>query len=150
MRRIGIGGVLVAAVLALATSAATAPSNGGELLKDESHFLEQSKKTYSGGKKAAQARNMEVVGQNDLGGRGFNADVWVHEGFAYVGHWGFSDLANGSKTRFCPSPPKNGVAVVDVSDPGGSRRRLAPRQPDGDLGRGRDRLPGEVRALRRA
>ena len=117
MRRIGIGGVLVAAVLALATSAATAPSNGGELLKDEGHFLEQSKKTYSGGKKAAQARNMQVVGQNDLGGRGFNADVWVHEGFAYVGHWGFSDSANGSKTRFCPSPPKNGVAVVDVSDP---------------------------------
>ncbi|MGH3044996.1 MAG: hypothetical protein ACRDM2_09720, partial [Gaiellaceae bacterium] len=65
MRRIGIGGVLVAAVLALATSAATAPSNGGELLKDERHFLEQSNKTYSGGKKAAQARNMEVVGQND-------------------------------------------------------------------------------------
>ena len=60
---------------------------------------------------------MEVVGQNDLGGRGFNADVWVHEGYAYVGHWGFSDWASGSKTRFCPSPPNNGVAVVDVSDP---------------------------------
>ena len=43
--------------------------------------------------------------------------MWVHEGFAYVGHWGFSDSANGSKTRFCPSPPKNGIAVVDVSDP---------------------------------
>jgi hypothetical protein len=117
MRRIGIGAVLVAAVLVLATSAATAPSNDGELLKDEQHFLEQSKKTYTGGQKAAQARNMEVVGQNDLGGRGFNADVWVHEGFAYVGHWGFTDFASGSKTRFCPSPPKNGVAVVDVSDP---------------------------------
>jgi hypothetical protein len=117
MRTIGIGTVLVAAVLVLATSAATAPSNDGELLKDELHFLEQSKKTYTGGQKAAQARNMEVVGQNDLGGRGFNADVWVHEGFAYVGHWGFVDWASGSKTRFCPSPPKNGVAVVDVSDP---------------------------------
>ena len=117
MRRIGIGGVLVAAMLALATSAATAPSNDSELLKDERHFLEQSNKTYTGGKKAAQVRNMEVVGQNDLGARGFNADVWVHEGFAYVGHWGFSDWANGSKTRFCPSPPKNGIAVVDVSDP---------------------------------
>ena len=43
--------------------------------------------------------------------------MWVHEGYAYVGHWGFCDWASGSKTRFCPSPPKNGVAVVDVSDP---------------------------------
>ena len=117
MRMIRIGTVLVAAVLVLATSAATAPSNEGQLLKDEQHFLEQSKKTYTGGQKAAQVKNMEVVGQTDLGGRGFNADVWVHEGYAYVGHWGFSDWANGSKTRFCPSPPKNGVAVVDVTDP---------------------------------
>jgi hypothetical protein len=108
---------LVAAVLVLATSAATAPSNADELLKDERHFLAQSNKTYTGGKKAAKVKNMAVVGQTNLGGRGFNADVWVHEGFAYVGHWGFSDWTNGSKTRFCPSPPKNGVAVVDVSDP---------------------------------
>ena len=91
MRKNGIGTALVAAVLVFATTAATAPSNEDELLKDELHFLQQSGKTYSGGRKAAQARNMEVVGQNDLGGRGFNADVWVHEGYAYVGHWGFSD-----------------------------------------------------------
>ena len=117
MRKNGIGTALVAAVLVFATTAATAPSNEDELLKDELHFLQQSGKTYSGGRKAAQARNMEVVGQNDLGGRGFNADVWVHEGYAYVGHWGFSDWASGSKTRFCPSPPKNGVAVVDATDP---------------------------------
>jgi hypothetical protein len=42
---------------------------------------------------------MEVVGQHDLGGRGFNADVWAHEGFAYIGHWGFTDWAQGSKTH---------------------------------------------------
>ena len=112
MRKNGIGTALVAAVLVFATTAATAPSNEDELLKDELHFLQQSGKTYSGGRKAAQARNMEVVGQNDLGGRGFNADVWVHEGYAYVGHWGFSDWASGSKTRFCPSPPRNGVASL--------------------------------------
>lgn len=30
--------------------------------------------------KKGSARNMQVVGHNNLGGRGFNADVWVHEG----------------------------------------------------------------------
>jgi hypothetical protein len=117
VRTIGIGTVLVAAFFVFATAAATAPTNDDELLKDELHFLQQAKKTYTGGRKAAQAHNMVVVGHNDLGGRGFNADVWFHEGFAYIGHWGFSDWASGSKTRFCPSPPKNGVAVVDSTDP---------------------------------
>lgn len=117
MRRIGIGAALLAALLVFATTAATAPSNDDELLKDELHFLQQSKKTYNGGQKAAQMRNMEVVGQNNLGGRGFNADVWLHDGYAYVGHWGFTDWSSGSKTRFCPSDPKNGVVVVDVRDP---------------------------------
>jgi hypothetical protein len=60
---------------------------------------------------------MEVVGQDALGGRGFNADVWVHEGHAYVGNWGFQDWASGSKNRFCPQPPDSGVAVVDATDP---------------------------------
>jgi hypothetical protein len=117
VRKLGIGTVLVVALLVFVTTAATAPSNKDELLKDELHFLQQSNKTYTGGKKAAQMRNMEVVGQTDLGGRGFNADVWFHEGYAYVGHWGFTDWASGSKTRFCPSEPKNGVAVVDATDP---------------------------------
>ena len=59
------------------------------------------------------ARNMVAVGANDIGGRGFNADVWVHEQYAYVGSWGFSDWASGSKERFCPN---DGVAVVDTRD----------------------------------
>lgn len=72
--------------------------------------------TYSGGNKGGSALNIEVVGQNDLGGRGFNADVWTHEGFAYVGHWGFPDWAGGND-RFCPDESGNGVAVVDATDP---------------------------------
>ncbi|MGH3065237.1 MAG: LVIVD repeat-containing protein, partial [Gaiellaceae bacterium] len=100
-----------------ASSALGGSTNGDELLKDEKHFLEQSSKTYTGGQKAAQARNIEVVGQTDLGGRGFNGDVWVHDGYAYVGHWGFQDWANRSKNRFCPQPPQSGVAVVDATDP---------------------------------
>ena len=75
MRTFATGAVLVAAALVLAMPAATAPSNSSELLKDELHFLAQSKKTYSGGQKAAKIKNMEVVGRTDLGGRGFNADV---------------------------------------------------------------------------
>jgi len=39
----------------------------------------------SGGSNAGAALNMAVVGHNDLGGRGFNADVWVYKGYAYVG-----------------------------------------------------------------
>ncbi len=55
---------------------------------------------------------MVAVGHDDLGGRGFNADVWVHEQYAYVGSWGFSDWA--AKQRFCPN---DGVAVVDTRNP---------------------------------
>lgn len=113
MKHVGLG--LAAIVLVAGAASALGQSNNDdELLKDEKHFLEQSEKTYTGGEKAAQMSNMEVVGQNDLGGRGFNADVWVHEGYAYVGHWGFQDWANGSKNRFCPQPPQSGVAVIDA------------------------------------
>ncbi len=66
---------------------------------------------------AARAYNMEVVGHNDLGGRGFNADVWVHNGYAYVGMWGFGDWAAGAKDRFCPSGSNTSVLVIDARDP---------------------------------
>src|SRR5687767_13678916 len=107
MRKLWIAVGLAAAALTFAAIALTAPTNRTELLKAERHFLRQMNKTYTGGQKAARARNMEVVGQNNLGGRGFNADVWVHEEHAYIGHWGFSDWSLGSKTRFCPRPPNN-------------------------------------------
>src|SRR5574341_20903 len=71
----------------------------------------------SGGHNAEQAFNMEVVGHNDLGMRGFNADVWVYKGYAYVGMWGFGDWANGSKDRFCPEGSNTSVLVVDSRDP---------------------------------
>ncbi len=49
--------------------------------------------------------NLELVGQLALG-PGFNADVWGHGNYAYVGTW-------GSATR-CPSA---GVKVIDISEP---------------------------------
>lgn len=42
-----------------------------ELLEDEKHFYEQSQRTYEGGSKAGSALNMEVVGHDNLGARGF-------------------------------------------------------------------------------
>ncbi len=69
----------------------------------------------SGG--SGSALNMEVVGRNDLGGRGYNADVWVHNGFAYVGQWGFGDWAAGAKDRFCPTGSNTSVLVIDVRNP---------------------------------
>jgi hypothetical protein len=107
--------IAAAAVLVLGGTALAAPKNGDELLKDEVHRLEQAKKSFSGGNKGGSALNIEVVGQDALGGRGFNGDVWTHEGFAYVGHWGFTDWATGND-RFCPTAPNNGVAVVDATD----------------------------------
>jgi hypothetical protein len=77
------------------------------------------------------ARNMVAVGHDDLGGRGFNADVWVHEQYAYVGSWGFSDWTAGSNQRFCPEPAKSGVAVVDTRDPATPSRVAKLQNPAG-------------------
>jgi hypothetical protein len=52
----------------------------------------------------ARTKNITVVGHSDLGGRGLNADVWEHRGYAYVGVW----------SGTCPA---NGVKVADVRNP---------------------------------
>lgn len=71
----------------------------------------------SGGSNAGQSFNMTVIGHNDLGGRGYNADVWVHKGYAYVGQWGFGDWAAGSKDRFCPQGSNTSALILDTRDP---------------------------------
>jgi hypothetical protein len=103
----------VLGVVLVVATAAVAGASKDDLLKHEQHFYEQSQKTYNGGSKAGSAWNIEVVGHNNLGVRGFNGDVWTHERYAYVGHWGFADWATGN-ARFCPAPPASGVAVVDA------------------------------------
>lgn len=128
MRKLGIA-VVAAAALAFGAAALTAPSSD-DLLKDEKHFYEQSEKTYEGGNKGGSAWNMEVVGHNDLGARGFNADVWTHEGYAYVGHWGFADWATGND-RFCPEAPDNGIAVIDARNPSNPVRVATLQNPAG-------------------
>jgi hypothetical protein len=121
--------VVAAGALVLGGVAASAPSKD-DLLKDEKHFYEQSQKTFNGGSKAGSSLNMEVVGHDNLGVRGFNADVWKYKDFAYVGHWGFADWATGND-RFCPEAPDNGVAVIDVSDPTNPTRVATLQNPEG-------------------
>jgi hypothetical protein len=131
MRKLWSATGVVVAALAFTAVALTAPSNDDELLKDEKHFLEQSNKNYDGGVKGGSARNMTAVGHHDLGGRGFNGDVWVHKGFAYVGHWGFADWASSDKARFCPAEPNSGVAVVDARNPANPSRVGTLQNPAG-------------------
>ena len=63
--------------------------------------------------------NLELIGHNDIGGRGFNADIYAHKGFAYIGQWGFG-ISNFPK--FCPAgdtaDPRNGVKILDLHAPG--------------------------------
>jgi len=121
MRRIVVLVVLAAAAgaffAALAPTGTTTTAGESDLTKMEQHFLEQLNTPFEGGTKAGSASNMVAVGTNDLGGRGFNADVWAHEGYAYVGQWGFNDWAAGSKQRFCPEGADAGVAVIDARNP---------------------------------
>src|SRR5215208_1360368 len=102
-----VAGAAAGAALALAV-ALPAPAHVGELTGTVEWVDPESAEAQGA------AKNMVAVGVNDIGGRGFNADVWVHEQYAYVGSWGFSDYASGSKQRFCPN---DGVAVVDTRDP---------------------------------
>ncbi len=117
-------GALVFAVLGATAASLDDP------LKDAKHFYDQSQKTFNGGSKAGAAWNMEVVGHNNLDVRGFNGDVWKYKNYAYVGHWGFADSATGND-RFCPSPPNNGVAVVDVTNPANPTRVATLQNPTG-------------------
>jgi hypothetical protein len=116
MRRVTLALGLAAGALTFAAVGLSHGDEGDGLLKDERHFKQQAEKTFQGGNKAGSARNMVVVGHNDLEARGFNADVWVHDGYAYVGQWGFADWATGN-SRFCPTDEQRGVAVIDVRNP---------------------------------
>jgi hypothetical protein len=131
MRRIWSAPVAVAAALVLAVGGAIAHGDDGDGdIKDHGHFREQALKDYKGGNKGGSASNMVAVGHDDLGARGFNGDVWVHDGHAYVGHWGFGDWATGN-SRFCPTAPFNGVAVVDATDPSDPERVSTLQNVDG-------------------
>ena len=87
--------------------------------------------TLSGTAAAGSASGLALVGRNSIGGRGFNADVWVHERYAYVGAWGFSDWNTGGDQRFCPADALNGVAVIDARNPSVPSEVARLRNPSG-------------------
>jgi len=110
MRRLLAASLFAFAVVALAAATmAAAPDD--ELLPDEQQRLQESQTSYGGGTKSGSALNMIAVGQARLDDRGFNGDVFVYRGTAYVGRWGFFD---SSHPQFCP---EGGIAVVDVRYP---------------------------------
>ena len=55
--------------------------------------------------RATNSRSLTLVGSLAL--PGFNADVWAHKGFAYVGTWGAGPDA-------CPA---TGVRIIDLDEP---------------------------------
>jgi hypothetical protein len=129
---IAASGLAATLVFVMVPVTATARTSS-ELLKAERHFAKAGKQnarllsssttavgraTAAGNPSASSSMNMEVVAHNTIGDRGFNADVWEHEGYAYVGQWGFTDWAQGAKQRFCPSGAESGVAVIEVTADG--------------------------------
>jgi hypothetical protein len=71
---------------------------------------------------AARPQRLEVVGHSTAGGGGFNAGVFAHRHFAYLGVFG-GDPAAGTP---CPA---SGVKVVDYRDPGSPRLVAVLRHP---------------------
>jgi hypothetical protein len=59
---------------------------------------------------SAQPERQELSATGMLPLPGFNADVWGHNGFAYVGTW-------GSGSNYPARCPATGVRVVDLADP---------------------------------
>ena len=72
---------------------------------------------------------MVAVGHNDLGGRGYNADVWVHEQHAYVGSWGFTDYASGSKQSLLPQRRRSPSSTPPIRAPPSCRHTGQPGRP---------------------
>ncbi len=112
MRRWMVTACALFVALASTTLALSAAGGDDSLLPNEKHFLDKLSGKTSKGVKGGSAFNMVAVGQNDIGGRGFNGDVFVHNGLAYVGRWGFFERQHPG---FCPQD--GGIAVFDVSDP---------------------------------
>src|SRR2546428_234518 len=123
MRRLELAMPAVLAIL-LGTPFPTTATPGADDLGDDplTSFVQRNGNGDNGdGTKAGQVQNngaisnLEVIAHNDIGNRGFNADIYAYKGFAYVGQWGFG-ISNFPK--FCPSSDKSGVKVLDLRAPG--------------------------------
>jgi hypothetical protein len=56
-----------------------------------------------------------VVGHTDLGGDGFHADVWGHDGYAYVGIWGTPPGSGGCPASGYPDPDSDLILASDIN-----------------------------------
>jgi hypothetical protein len=116
VRRAAVVLFLVAGVVALGQPASGDPT-GHRRPRVDGPARAHAAPTDAPGPRARQAprpprgRGLTLLGATDIGGRGFNGDVWVHKGFAYVGRWGVP-----------PACPGGGVAVIDVSNPASPTR----------------------------
>jgi hypothetical protein len=119
---IGVGVVaLLATLLVVVAAAAAGEEPGGEGIKEHAQFSRLALTESEGGTKDGSAHNMVAVAHVDFDARGYNADVWTHKGYAYVGQWGFADWATGN-SRFCPDDPETrGAAIVDARVPAQAR-----------------------------
>ncbi len=127
-RALGVAVAAFAALLLVANGSAGSPEPSAPPGESPDHGLAVSiERLRSGGIVAAverlraagpagwtapqdEVRNFEVLGHHDLGGGGFNADVWLHGTTAYVGVWG----RDPAEDIPCPA---TGVKVVDIADP---------------------------------
>ena len=102
MRRPALIGIALASAMTLIAAGPAAAHDS----PDGRNGLEQAAEMVTSPPvpEGAVTDNFRVLGHDDLGGGGLNADVWGHEGFAYVGVWSAS----------CPA---TGVKVVDIRRP---------------------------------
>jgi hypothetical protein len=110
--------LLIALLVVLALAPSATATRQGLVPDPHARLTTAAKSTRTSSSVAAetgQADRIRLVGRNRLGGGGFNADVWGHRGFAYVGVWGAGPQA-------CPA---TGVKVVDYRNP--RRPRLVSR-----------------------
>jgi hypothetical protein len=109
--------ITLVAVLLLAAVTPTAAGHRGDhskwvtkLRQVQADLEEATLASHGSGHAPARTRKLTLVGQNDLGGGGFNTDVWAQGKTAYVGTWG----AFTPEGLFCPA---TGTKVIDIADP---------------------------------
>src|SRR5215208_8371424 len=105
MRKLRIAAVAAATMIVGSAVAYACADEGDARLPDDRERHAQLNKTFKDGVKSGSAWNMIAVSHHDIGGRGNNADVYVHKNIAYVGHW---------VTNSCPA---SGVALINMTDP---------------------------------
>jgi hypothetical protein len=91
------------------------------------HGLAEAAAHLSEGVHEARADGFKVLGHNDLGGGGLNADVWAHEGYAYVGVWSATCPATGVKVVDYHNLGRPGMVSVLANDPGTSAEDIVVR-----------------------